>query len=128
MKFKTYNLNTAARERLADWVYDNHKLDGITSPIPLLTLTERRERANHAAGACVDDCVLCRPCVISHGSPRQWALDTANSHAENFEGCAHVELAHWETYSGHTECVDFVESDFDVTEEEDDGEPDDGDE
>ena len=120
MKFKNYSLNTAARKKLADWVYSKHMLDGITSPIPRLTLTERRERANHAAGACVSGCTLCNWCSISQTYPLHWALDTANSHAENFEGCAHVELAHWETYSGHAERIEFTESDFDVTEEEDD--------
>ena len=124
MKIKTYNLNADARERLADWVCSNHKVEDAGN----LTGYVLRGKANHAAGACADDCVLCRVWWPSTTllNP-QWALDTANSHADNFEGCAHVELAHWETYSGHTESISFVESDFDVT-EEDDGEPDDGDE
>ena len=116
MKIKSYSLNTAAREKLANWVCRYHKANGTTN----LTTQNLIQRAEHAAGACGADCVLCRPCVVSHTYAPQWALATANSHAENFEGCAHVELAHWETYSGHAERIEFTESDFDVTEEEDD--------
>ena len=118
MKIKTYSLNTAARERLADWVYNNHKVNDAANVTAEVSL----EKAKHAAGACVEGCLLCRPCSISHTYAPQWALDTANSHAENFEGCAHVELAPWETYSGHAEVTSFIESDFDITEEEEDNE------
>ena len=121
MKIKTYNLNTAARERLADWVYNNHKprIGNRWNPEYTPTPESMRERANHAAGACGGDCWMCTAQLSDYST---WALDTANSHADNFEGCAHVELAPWETYSGHAEVISFIESDFDITEE--DGEED----
>ena len=115
MKIKTYTLNATARERLADWVYNNHKVTDAAN----LTLDVLRGRANHAAGACGADCVLCRPCWPTPNHHPSWALYTANDSAGDTEGRGHVELSQFETYSGRAELLPFAESDFDVTEEED---------
>ncbi len=112
-----YTLNTAARERLADWLQATLFIAvrytmPHDSPRGLYSL---KAHATHAAGVCGDGCELCRD-LVTH-----WALDTANSHAAEFEGLGQVVLLPHESKSGHTERIDFVESDFDIT-EDDDGE------
>jgi hypothetical protein len=112
MKIKTYSLNTAARERLAAWVYNNHK------PANAADLTDEvlLEKARHAAGACGGHCWMC-PAHLSDYST--WAIEMANSHANNLGGHGYVELRTFENYSGVNVLISFKEGDYDATEEED---------